>query len=529
MKGKQAACPACAGPVEFKIGSAMVAVCEFCRTVVARGDRKLEDYGKVAALVETQSPLHLGLRGKYNGKRFDLVGRVQFQHPAGGVWDEWYLAFSNGKWGWLAEAQGQFHLTFERKISEETQLPALEDLEVGRSFELGSAGKLAVAEIGKTKPLGAEGELPFALNPREEHHFADLAGPDGVFATFDYSTSPPSVFLGNTVTLEEIGLADAVAPDREATRISSIKVSCPQCAGSLELHAPDQTQRVTCPFCSSLLDANQGNLQYLKTLEQGAAHPVIPLGSVGTLFDIEYTVIGYVRRSVRFDIKYFWSEYLLYNPTIGFRWLIHSDNHWSFAEPISIGDVENLSTKLYHQKQSYRLFQRARAEVEYVLGEFYWKVEVGESVWAKDFICPPYLITVERTLPHHAEAANAAAEMVEPETQEVIVTKSTYLPHADVEEAFDVENLAKGWTPAPNQPNPVDGSVFAWWGIFAAILLVLDIIFLTGVVKPKVDQGIFFWAMVFVSIVPIGSLIYRFMFESSRWKDSEFNPYATSE
>ena len=37
---------------------------------------------KVAAIVETATPLHLGLRGKYKGKRFDLVGHVQFQHLA---------------------------------------------------------------------------------------------------------------------------------------------------------------------------------------------------------------------------------------------------------------------------------------------------------------------------------------------------------------------------------------------------------------------------------------------------------------
>lgn len=524
MKGKVAACPACAGPVEFKVGSAMVAVCEFCRTVVARGDRKLEDYGKVAALVETQSPLHLGLRGKYGGKRFDLVGRVQFQHQAGGVWDEWYLAFANGKWGWLAESQGKFHLTFKRNISDESQLPALEDLEAGRSFELGDAGKLKVAEIGRTRPLGAEGELPFALHPNDEHDYADLAGPDGVFATFDYSTTPPSVFLGKEVTLEEIGVADAVKQEHFKKKIAAMKVSCPRCGGSLELRAPDQTQRVTCPFCSSLLDADQGNLKYLKTLEQGRAHPIIELGTTGVLRDVEYTVIGYVRRSVTFDLKYYWAEYLLYNPQVGFRWLIHSDNHWSFAEPISIGDVSDRGMHLEYEGKSHRIFQRAVAQVEYVLGEFYWKVEVGDLVHARDFIAPPNMITVERPLTDEKDD-----NLQKRANQELNVTKATYLPHEEVEEAFGVSNLAKGWTPAPNQPNPVDSRVFAWWGIFIAVLILLDMIFLSGVVKPKVDQGMFFWALVFVSVVPVGSLIYRFSFESSRWKDSEFNPYATDE
>eukprot|EP00913_Durusdinium_trenchii_P028398 g26626.t1 len=521
MRGVQANCPACAGPVEFKISSALVTVCEFCRTVVARGDRKLEDHGKVAAIVETSSPLHVGLRGKYKGKRFDIVGHVQFQHQAGGVWDEWYAAFPGGRWGWLAEAQGKMHLTFERKLSGGSPVPTLDELEVGRAFQLGKAGELKVAEIGTTRALGAEGELPFALQPDQEHSYADLAGADGAFGTFDYSTSPATVYLGKTVSLEDLGLADAVAAERDAKHISAIQVNCPNCGGALDLVAPDQTLRVCCPFCSSMLAADNGKLEYMKTLMQGKSHPVIPLGTVGTLDGVEYTVIGYVRRSVRFDIKYYWSEYLLYNQQAGFRWLIHSDAHWSFAEPLSIGDTALLGGQVVCDGRSYKLFQRAAATVEFVLGEFYWQVEIGETVYAQDFISPPHMITLERSIQQEPDGDVDDDELKRRAQEEVNITRATYLKHEDVEKAFGVENLAKGWKPAPNQPNPVDSGVFAWWGIFAVALFVLDLIFVSGIVKPAVDQGIFMWGIVMLSVIPVGALIYRISFESSRWKDSE--------
>lgn len=523
MKGVQAACPACGGPVQFKISSALVTVCPYCQSVVARGDRKLEDHGKVAAVVETASPLHLGLRGKFKGKRFDLVGRVQFQHSAGGVWDEWYAAFPGGKWGWLAESQGNFHLSFQREVSEETHLPSLDDLDVGSSFEFPKAGRLTVAEIGVTHPIGAEGELPFQLNPKEHHSYADLSGADGAFATFDYSTSPPSVFVGKQVTLEDLGLADVVY-EHEARQISAKHLNCPNCGGTVDLVAPDQSQRVTCTHCSSLLDVEGTKLEYLRTLEQGRIYPIIPIGATGVLDDVEYTVIGFVRRSVTYDMKYFWSEYLLYQPKVGFRWLIHSDNHWSFAEPVPLGEVRVLGRTANYDGHKFRLFQRADAKVEYVLGEFYWKVEIGEEVYARDFICPPQSLSLEESKTYDEDAQGFLHES---DGGELNATLATYLPHETVEEAFGVDNLSRGWTPAPNQPNPVDSGVFAWWGVFGLILLVLYFIFRTGIVKTPVDGGIFFWALVFVSVIPIGALIYRFMFESSRWKDSEFNPYAS--
>src|SRR5687767_8484910 len=123
MKKRVVACPACAAPVEFKLSTSLVTVCDFCRSVVARADKKVEDHGKVADLVETNSPIHRGLSGKYNKKRFEVVGRVQYQHPAGGVWNEWYLRFPGDKVGWLAEAQGKFYLMFERRFADEAELP----------------------------------------------------------------------------------------------------------------------------------------------------------------------------------------------------------------------------------------------------------------------------------------------------------------------------------------------------------------------------------------------------------------------
>ena len=76
-----------------RTSSALVTICTFCHSAVARGDRRLEDWGKVAALAPTGSSFELGMTGRHDGKPFEIVGHVQYEHAAGGFWDEWYAAF----------------------------------------------------------------------------------------------------------------------------------------------------------------------------------------------------------------------------------------------------------------------------------------------------------------------------------------------------------------------------------------------------------------------------------------------------
>lgn len=528
MKGIQAACPACAAPVRFKISSSLVTVCEFCHSVVARGDKQLADLGKVADVVETDSPLHLGLRGKYRGKSFELVGRTQYRHAAGGMWDEWYAAFPGDRWGWLAEAQGKFYLTFAQQLPAGTALPALDTLHAGQALELPETGPLSVAEVGRARAAAAAGEIPWRLEPGAGHDYADLYGPDGTFATFDYSGEAPQLFLGREVALADLGIGpDVVGPENSPRQVSALQVNCPHCGGPLTLHAPDKTERVSCPNCSSLLDCRQGNLQYLTTLTIDKMHPVIPLGSEGLLQGTSYTVIGFMRRSVTVGgTDYFWSEYLLYDPQQGFRWLVHSDGHWNFVRPVSPGEVQISAFEAKVNGRSFKLYQGNEATVRYVLGEFYWKVSVGERVRATDFIAPPEMLSVEAsgTAPDET-AADAAAQKLAPRAEEVQYSLGTYLPHAELEQAFNLKPLTRGWKVAPNQPNPVDRQIYAYWGMFALLLLILDGAFSSGFLPHEVSQFWFFAAVVAVSIIPAIALMYSFSFERSRWSDSPFSPY----
>jgi hypothetical protein len=462
----QASCPACGAPVMFKTGSSIVVVCDFCHSAVARGDRRLEDLGKVAEIVETGSPLQVGLRGVYNGLAFELTGRAQLGHEAGGMWDEWYAAFANGAWGWLAEAQGRFYFTFQQSIGQQSLFPPFEYLQVGQPVAaIPGSLTLTVAEKGVARALGAQGEIPYRLVPGEQHPYADLSGPRGEFGTLDYSQPQPLIFLGREVTLAEIGVAAAPAPEREARRVQAHQLSCPNCGGPLALRAPDVTERVTCPNCGSLLDVNQGRLEFLKALQPARVVPIIPIGAVGEFDGGRLTVIGFMQRSVQFDRRYYWEEYLLYNPQIGFRWLVRSDDHWSFVQSIPPGEIATIGKRAVFRGKQFRLFQDTAARVEHVAGEFYWKVTLGETVRAADFIRAPEMLSME---------VSVGAPAAQP-TGEVNWSLGTYVKRGDVEKAFGISGLPRPSNIAPNQPF-LHKKIYKYWVLLLALTFIFGLV-----------------------------------------------------
>ncbi len=456
MSVLQANCPSCAAPIEFKSGSTIVLVCPFCRSAVARTDKKLEDLGKVADIAESESLLKIGLKGTFKGNRFELTGRAQLRHELGGFWDEWYATFSNGWVGWLAEAQGKFYLTFYQPLPANVKIPAFGNLRVGQTVsEIPNTVPLVVTEKGTATSIAADGEIPYKLVPNDRSEYADLSGAGNAFGTIDYSMSPPCVFVGQQVSLAEIGLADAKSAERKARRVAVGAMGCPNCGGSLELNAPDKTERVTCPFCNSLLDVNQGNLTFLHALDKIENPFVLPVGAEGTLAgDVKFKIIGAMVRSVTIEGEtYIWHEYLLYNPNVGFRWLVHSDNHWNFVAPVNAAEVATVGNNVSYNGKTFKIFQDAQARVEYVQGEFYWRVEQGETVRAVDYVASPLMLSCEKT------------------RNEINWSLGTYLTNAEVEKAFSISDLPKPFSVAPNQP--FTGGFYIKWGFALLGLLCL--------------------------------------------------------
>lgn len=440
-----AKCGGCGAELVFAIGSSRVKVCEFCNYVSVRTPQGIEGQGKVAEVIPTGSKLALGALGKFEGVGFRLAGRVQLSW-AQGAWDEWYAAFDDGRWGWIAEAGGRYYVSF--RVSQR-QVPGLNAMRPGRSVNLRGLGRFVVTDVKVARYVGASGELPEAFPiDGSQVHLIDLSGAHGAFATFDYgdgSDPEPGIFNGHEVQLAALHL-DASHVHAERPTARARELTCPHCNAPLELFNPNEAVRVTCTSCGSLLDASDGPLKFVAAMKTPRLK--WPLGSEATFEGEKFRVAGWMLRDCNvYGETYSWEEYLLYNPNDGsYRYLMQSDDHWSFVTPVAAGDVESGPGGATYMGKSFKKFSRVLARVRMVWGEFPWAVAKGESVYAIDYIAPPEGLSEER-----AES-------------EITWSYSRYVTPREVSDAFGSKGTPREPVGvAALQPNPwqkaADGSL----------------------------------------------------------------------
>ena len=118
---------------------------------------------------------------------------------------------------------------------------------------------------------------------------------------------------------------------------------------------------------------------------------------------------------------------------------------------------------VFYDNLIYKHFSGGPATTTFVLGEFPWRVKVGERVDAQDYIHPPYVLSSEDT------------------GNEVTWSRGVYVPGNEIWKAFTLEGSAP---PAQgmylNQPSPTADGVGGMWrnfAIMAGILIGLAIFF----------------------------------------------------
>jgi uncharacterized membrane protein YgcG len=183
--------------------------------------------------------------------------------------------------------------------------------------------------------------------------------------------------------------------------------------------------------------ARQGQSREQPSIELGRKG-ILPVADARGVTNAEWTVLGYVERSTgapMSDDWFGWQEYLLYNVQHGYRWLVFDEGNFLLITPLAAGDIDASRVPVFVRRNNihYRQRNSQQARVDFVLGEFYWKVEVGERVEAADY-----------------QAGGALVSREESET-EVSWTYSVLCSRDAVAAAFGIATPSGGgaaWTPS---------------------------------------------------------------------------------
>ena len=462
MSQLAANCPNCGAPVQFRWSGAVQTTCEYCRAILVRRDVNLEKVGEVGDLPREVSPIQIGTEGVYRNKAFQVVGRILYEYEDGG-WNEWHIVFNDGTSGWLSDAQLEYTVSFLAQPPE----PLPSQVARARQFMWGGV-RYEVTSVTRAHYRGVAGELPFEYWDKKDVLFADLRTSDARFGTIDYSDAAPILFLGEAVEFDDLHLKNLRALDAGATAAVS-SLSCPSCGAPLTLSAAGHSLSVVCPQCRSILDARDPNLQVLEKFEaKQDIKPILPLGSRGKFEGgADFDLIGFqVRETDADDMPESWDEYLLFNRYKGFRYLTVYNGHWNYVRTVpAVPDRIPMGKKQAARLmgQTYVLFDTELATTTYVLGEFPWRVHVGEKNGIKDFIKVPRILSSEST------------------EEETVWSMGEYMTGVQVWQNFRLPGsppLARGIF--ANQPAPFRGQAGSMWRVcmnLLSVMILLAILF----------------------------------------------------
>jgi hypothetical protein len=255
--------------------------------------------------------------------------------------------------------------------------------------------------------------------------------------------------------------------------VQAKSISCPNCGGAVELRGFAHTLSVVCPQCLTVLDASTPQVQILQTFQsKQRVNPTIPLGSRGKIQDTQYEAIGFQVREVSTgDGSYSWSEYLLFNPYRGFRYLTEYNGHWNFVHVETAFPVSTQSAgkrAMRYAGKTYLSFDSMTASTVYVLGEFPWRIKTGDSVACQDFVAPPLMLSSEAT------------------GGEITWSRAEYMTGPQIWQAFKLPG-----SPPPaygifaNQPSPYGARVGSSWRTWLWLNVALaGLAFLFMVISP---------------------------------------------
>lgn len=164
-----------------------------------RNDINLSTLGKMAEVPEDSSPFQIGTQGQFEGRAFELIGKIKVKWEDG-FWNEWRALFSHGEEGWLGEAMGMLTFSFLRDFEKNI---SPKNISIGSTLEI-DRQSFEAEDIRKARCIAMEGEIPFITSLNSKKISIDFTGPKKTFATLEFfDDMKPVLYVGRYVNFDE--------------------------------------------------------------------------------------------------------------------------------------------------------------------------------------------------------------------------------------------------------------------------------------------------------------------------------------
>jgi hypothetical protein len=265
--------------------------------------------------------------------------------------------------------------------------------------------------------------------------------------------------------------------DTRAAPVNTVRpLNCPNCGGTIALRAGGSTVSLICEHCGSTLDATRPDLRLIVQANAAMHRPLIPLGTRGTLAGTAWEVVGYQERT---DEEVDWSEYLLFNPYEGYAFLVDDGRRFSLGRLLAALPEYGHAGLVYRGEGFAPFGETYPVRVTFVVGEFYWRVRVGETADETDYVREGTMLACEESGPRDSrERTWTALEMQD---------------WGVAERAFGLEPRAANdsGTPAPHEASPYrrqlrDAWLIAGLALAACLVIAVGTAFSTRVLQQQI-------------------------------------------
>ncbi len=256
-------------------------------------------------------------------------------------------------------------------------------------------------------------------------------------------------------------------------------INCPVCTEKLSISNKFQTRALVCPSCKNYLVYDEHLVLKKEKIVNPVPDVILPIGTKGKLFGIEYIVRGIIRKKESGSHKYFWTEYILYNPENGYATLSEFNGHWNFLK-----QVDNYPRALSKNVRQftfegnhYFVYNKYCSKIEQAEGEFYYNILQDEDDKIKEFISPPFIMIEESCY------------------DEIKWHKGEYCSPGDIKSAFGIDKVPEriGIGATQTMKIGIRSEILISSGIvFALILIIIQITFASIAKNEIVFQKTFY-------------------------------------